>query len=170
MRIFGGMKKSLLLWVALALAGRAEAVESPAEKSAVLQVVQKFFVAMQARDAAGIAAVFQPNTQFAVGAPGKDGYAAKQETIEELTAKVMKSPVGWLERMWNPTVLLDDRLAVVWARYDFHVGDKFTHNGTDCYTLLRTDTGWKIVGLAFTIEPGTKTENPAGSPRSGAAK
>lgn len=162
------MKKSLLL-AALLLSSASLALAAPADpapdKAAVLAVVQKFFDAMQARDAVGIAAVWQPNAQFAIGAPRQDGYATKQETIEQLTASLMKSPVGWLERMWNPTVLLDDRLAVVWARYDFHVGDQFTHNGTDCYTLLRTDSGWKIVGLAFTVEPGGKTENPAGPPR-----
>jgi len=143
---------------------RAGTPDPAQDKAAVLAVVQRFFDAMKTRDATVIAAVWEPHAQFAVGAPGKDGYAASQETIEQLTSDLMKSPAGWLERMWNPTVHLEDRIAVVWGRYDFHVGDKFTHNGTDCYTLLKTDTGWKIVGLVFTVEPGPKTENPAGPP------
>jgi hypothetical protein len=162
MRTFLGLL-ALLVGFAHCLAEQKTASSNP-ERAAVLQAVQQFFDAMRARDAAGIAAIWQPTTQFAEGRPAKDGYAVSQENIEQLTAELQQSPVGWLERIWDPTVLIEGRLAVVWARYDFHVGDKFTHNGTDCYTLLKTDLGWKIVGLVFTVEPGPKTENPAGPP------
>jgi hypothetical protein len=135
------------------------------ERETVLKTVQQFFDAMKAQDAAGIAAVWQPNTQFSVGKADKNGFAVSQPTIEQLSADLQKSKVGWLERMWKPTVHIEGRMAVIWARYDFYVGDKFSHNGTDCYTLLKTDRGWKIVGLAFTIEPGPTTENPSGPPK-----
>ena len=58
----------------------------------------------------------------------------------------------------------DGRIAVVWTRYDFHRDGKMSHNGTDCFTLLKTDAGWKIVCLAYSVEPATQTENPAGPP------
>ena len=154
---------TLLVGFTLSWATEDSFTASP-ERAAVLKTVQQFFDAMQAKDAAGIAAVWEPKTQFAVGQPAKNGYAVTAETIEQLTAGLQQSPVGWIERMWNPTVHIEGSMAVVWGRYDFHVGDKFTHNGTDCYTLLKTATGWKIVGLVFTVEPGAKTENPAGPP------
>jgi hypothetical protein len=163
------MKKLLpvLVFLLFPLPALAAAVTAdPAqEKAAVLAVVQKFFDAMVARDAGGIGETFLPGTQYALGVPTPDGYVTKLKTIETLIAEVQQDPQPWLERIWHPTVLIEDRIATVWARYDFHKGPKFSHNGTDCYTLLKTDAGWRIAGLVFTIEPGAKTEHPAGPPR-----
>lgn len=162
--------KSLVALLALSVmlssrAGAAEPSAAPTpESAAVLKVVQQFFEAMQARDADGIRRVWQPETQFSLGVRKDGGHAVAHETIEELTAELMKDNQPWLERVWHPTVHVEGRLAVVWARYDFHVGGQFTHNGTDCYTLFKTDAGWRIVGLVFTVEPGGLTENPAGPP------
>lgn len=162
------MKKLLpaLAFLLLPLAGLAAAgaTDSGSEKAAVLAVVQQFFDAMKARDAGGIRQTFLPGTQYALGVPTANGYAPKLKAIETLIAEVQQNPLPWLERIWDPTVLIGDRIATVWARNDFHVGPKFTHNGTDSYTLLKTDAGWKIAGLVFTIEPGAATENPAGPP------
>ena len=41
---------------------------------------------------------------------------------------------------------------------------KFTHSGIDVFTLARTDTGWKILDLAFTIEPNAPSQHPGGAP------
>ena len=70
----------------------------------------------------------------------------------------------YLERMWSPTVHFTGRIAVVWTRYDFHLNGAFSHNGTDCITLLQTDAGWKIATCAYSVEPGSRTEIPAGAP------
>jgi len=157
----------VLSFLLFPLAGLASAgAANPAQgKAAAVAVVQKFFNAMVARDGGGIRETFLPGTQYALGVPTADGYITKLKTIETLIAEVQQDPQPWLERVWHPTVLIEDRIATVWARYDFHKGSKFSHNGTDCYTLLKTDAGWKIAGLVFTIEPGGKTENPAGPPR-----
>ena len=60
---------------------------------------------------------------------------------------------------------VEGRIAVVWTRYDFHRAGKMSHNGTDCFTLLKTDQGWKIVNGAYTVEPSDRTENPSGPPK-----
>ncbi|MSU23068.1 MAG: hypothetical protein EXS32_04510 [Opitutus sp.] len=88
----------------------------------------------------------------------------RSRPIETDIARLAESKDLWLERMWTPTVHLDGRLAVVWTRYDFHLNGKMSHNGSDCFTLLKTDQGWKIASAAYSIEPGSRTENPAGPP------
>jgi hypothetical protein len=160
--------KNLCAFLALLLGasrlGAAEPVVKNDETAAVLQVVQQFFDAMHAQDEAAMRKTFHPNSQFAWGMPAATGYTVKQQTIEAFAKRERSPSAPPLERMWNPTVHLDGRAAVVWARYDFHLGDKFSHNGIDCYVLLKTDDGWKIVSLVFTVELGTKTEHPAGPP------
>jgi len=69
----------------------------------------------------------------------------------------------FLERMWEPTVLIDGDLAVVWTRYDFHLDGEFSHCGTDGVLLLRTDDGWRIASLAWTTEQDCEP-SPLGPP------
>ena len=57
-----------------------------------------------------------------------------------------------LERLWDPTVLIDGNVALVWARYDFWLDGKLSHGGTDVVTLLRMSDGWRIASFAWTTE------------------
>ena len=42
-------------------------------------------------------------------------------------------------------------LATVWAAYDFHFGQTFSHCGVDAVQLLRTAQGWRIMSIADTF-------------------
>jgi hypothetical protein len=98
------------------------------------------------------------------------GTAVSRRTLDEFVARFGTAKESVLERMWDPTVLIHDRLATVWTPYDFHRDGKFTHSGIDVFTLARTDTGWKILDLAFTVEPSTPSQHPAGPPPATAKK
>jgi len=163
------MLKSILFIFALALvsSNRVTAQESnppSAEHAAVVQVVQLFFDALHARDGDSLRRICQPGAQFTSGRASADGYALRQRSVESDIASFADLKETWLERMWKPTVHITGRIAMVWTRYDFHRSGKFSHNGTDCFTLLKTDAGWKIVCGAYSVEPGGMTENPAGPP------
>jgi hypothetical protein len=67
-----------------------------------------------------------------------------------------------VERMWDPTVLIHERLAVVWTPYDIYVDGEFLHCGVDAFTLLETEEGWKIATGAFTMEPTGCEPSPLG--------
>lgn len=135
------------------------------EKAAVLTVVQRFFDALHAKDGEALRATCQPGAQITAGRLADSGYVTRQRSIEADIAQLAEAKEAWLERMWSPTVHINGRIAMVWTRYDFHRDGKLSHNGTDCFTLLKTDTGWKIACLAYSVEPATQTENPAGPPQ-----
>ncbi|MBI5770523.1 MAG: nuclear transport factor 2 family protein [Verrucomicrobia bacterium] len=144
----------------------AETAPPTTDRAAIVQVVQSFFDALQAKDGARLRATCQPGAQITSIRPGADGAnAIRQRSIETDAEQLTASPDSWLERMWSPTVHLDGRIAVVWTRYDFHRNGRMSHNGTDCFTLLKTDAGWKIASAAYTVEPSAQTQNPAGPPR-----
>jgi len=163
------MKKLLpvLAFLLFHLAGLAAAVtaDQAQEKAAVLAVVQRFFDALHTKDGEELRATCQPGAQITAGRPVDGGYGLRQRSIEADIAQLATTKEVWLERMWSPTVHLNGRIAVVWTRYDFHRDGKMSHNGTDCFTLIKTDTGWKIVCAAYSAEPATQTENPAGPPQ-----
>ena len=137
---------------------------SAAERSAVLAVVQKFFDAMAAGDAEALRSTSVPTFQYHAVRNDAKGTAVSRRTLDEFVARFGSSPERVLERMWDATVLVHDRIAMVWTPYDFHRGGKFTHSGIDVFTLGRTDAGWKILDLAFTVEPEVPSRHPAGPP------
>jgi hypothetical protein len=137
-----------------------------ADRAEVLKVLNAFFVAMRARDGDAIRKLVLPKTEFAwLGRPANGGSPIIQESIEEFIPQAQAAQEPWLERVWSPTVHVNNGVAVVWAPYDFYRGAAFSHNGTDCYVFLKTPGGWKIAGLSFTVEPSSKTLNPLGPPK-----
>jgi hypothetical protein len=50
-------------------------------------------------------------------------------------------------------VQIHKQLAMVWAPYDLWINKQFSHCGIDVFTLIKTNQGWKIASLAYTVEP-----------------
>jgi glyoxylase-like metal-dependent hydrolase (beta-lactamase superfamily II) len=86
-----------------------------------------------------------------------------------LAADTARGP--WIERLWDPRVELEGSLATVWAQYDFHFGQRFSHCGVDAFHLLKTRNGWKISSLADTYQlegcPLRPVPSPGGRPEHG---
>jgi hypothetical protein len=51
-------------------------------------------------------------------------------------------------------VKIHNRVGMVWAPYNFWVNDQVSHSGIDVFTFFKTDTGWKISSISFSVEPG----------------
>jgi hypothetical protein len=49
-------------------------------------------------------------------------------------------------------VMVHNRIAMVWGSYNLWINDKFSHCGVDAFTLLKTEAGWKISSLSFSME------------------
>jgi hypothetical protein len=63
-----------------------------------------------------------------------------------------KSIVKERMREQDTRVEVHERIAMVWAPYDLWVNEKYSHCGVDVFTLLKTEEGWKIASIAYTIE------------------
>jgi hypothetical protein len=139
---------SALAALSLALVPPAAAQSDTQEVTAV---VKRLFDAMRSGDSAGVRSVFHPEVRFAsVGV--RNG--VPQFTIDSLDAFVRAigkpHPQVYDERTSNEVVHIDGPLAVVWADYEFYLGDKFSHCGVDTFQLFHGQDGWKIVALADT--------------------
>lgn len=159
------MKSFALLLLALLPSYASEALSSPksaGERDQVLQVVQGFFDAMAKSDGEALRALAVPGSQVTVAPrPGTEG-PVRRRMIEADVDSLKANKNQLLERMWNPTVLIEGRIAVVWTPYDIHRNGKFAHNGIDVFTLMKLTEGWKIVSIAYTIEPEPPSRHPAG--------
>jgi hypothetical protein len=56
-----------------------------------------------------------------------------------------------LERGFRGEARVDGPIAMVWLPYDFHVNGAWSHCGIDIFTMVRSDTGWKISSLVYSL-------------------
>jgi hypothetical protein len=139
-------------------------VEAQEDRDAILATVQQFFDALAESDTVlGRTAVLLEGQYFRLREVG-DSLDLGRTTHRDFLRNLAVGGNDFLERMWEPTVLQHGRMAVVWTPYDFHRGREFSHCGVDVFNLIRTDAGWKIAGIMYTVEPTGCTPSPLGPP------
>jgi ketosteroid isomerase-like protein len=132
------------------------------EKAAVVAAVQALFDAMAGKDAAKALALVIPDGQLQSVRKADAPAAARGRTLESFATSLPTQKAPMLERMWNPQVNVSGPIATLTTRYDFHLDGKFTHCGTDIFTLVKTADGWKISGGIYTVEPTGCEPSPLG--------
>lgn len=131
-------------------------------RDSVIAVVNTFFRAMTARDTAALRRVQLPDgIQYAARVRG-DSVTLTHGTFEGFVQQLATMSDTYVERIWEPTVLVHGPLAVVWAPYDIHRNRQFMHCGVDSFTLLRSAAGWKIATVSYTAEPTGCAPSPLG--------
>ena len=145
------------------LQGAQTSEASDADHDAVLAVVDRAFEAINNDDQQAWREVLLDDGHFASvrGAAGERDVGARSFR-DALANPADRGGAVWLERMWEPTVLVDGDMATVWTRYDFHIDGVFSHCGVDVIVLLRTDEGWKISSFAWSVERDGCPESPLG--------
>jgi hypothetical protein len=148
--------------VILFLACRLSAFAANAtDDKAIVETIQRVFDAMAAHDPDAARAVLVPEGR--VIASRANG-TVTNISQEEFAARLATARQKYLERMWNPKVLVRGNIAQVWAEYDFHLDGKFSHCGIDAFTLLKNATGWKVAGISYTAETTGCAPSPLGPP------
>ena len=127
----------------------------------IVETVNQFFAALAGKDSAAAKAVMMPQGRFY--SIREDG-SIRTQTHAEFFEAIAVEETDFVERMWNPTVLVHGRIAVLWTPYDFHRNGQFSHCGVDAFSLIQTDEGWKIAGTIYTVQRDGCTESPLGPP------
>lgn len=131
----------------------AQGATQPAEKAAVMAVVQKLFDGMRAGDSSMVRSVFAPNVRMITVAPRQGVMTASVTNGADNFAKAVGTPHAevWDERIANEKVEIDGALASVWVDYAFFRGTTFSHCGVDHFLLTKDSAGkWTILELADT--------------------
>jgi len=132
----------------------------PATDSGPQAVVQQLFEAIAGQKVDIVRSLFAPN---AVLLSVKDDGTPASMRYQDFADLLATSKNVWLERIWNPTVLVHGPIAVVWAEYDFHLNATLSHCGVDSISLLKTSAGWKISSISDTRET-SGCASPLGPP------
>ena len=141
----------LLALAACAQAPVARPAPSPADAE-VVAVAQRLFDAMRTRDTAAVRGLFRPQGRV-IGMGQQGGETAfRDRSVDEFIASVAASPEALIERMWDAEVRISPPLATLWAPYDFHRGERFSHCGFDAFQMVRVNGEWRITALSYTMQ------------------
>jgi ketosteroid isomerase-like protein len=132
------------------------------DKKEVISVVNQLFAGMAAGDAAAVTAIMTPDAKLI---SAREDKVSPATSVADFAKRISTGPNRVMERMWNPTVLVRGRIAMLWADYDVYVGGKFNHCGIDGFTLLKMDAGWKISEVIYTSETENCKPSPLGPPK-----
>jgi hypothetical protein len=132
------------------------------DQAAVVNMVQTFFDAMTDRDVDVMRTLLTTDGIFYGYRETADGLQITRPTHESFVAGIGERNNTLIERFWDPQILLHNRMAIVWTPYDFYVDGEFSHCGIDNFNFLKTDEGWKITGIVFSMEPDNCAESPLG--------
>lgn len=163
------MPRTGVLWLVLqsCLCTTLGAQNSLPEEREVLATVQRLFDAMRTRDTATMRSLFVRDARlFGIRTRQTGEVVVQSLTADQFAAFVARDTrAPWIERAWDPRVLVRGTLATVWAEYDFHFGAQFSHCGVDSVQLLRVpERGWQIVSIADTFETQGCPSRPLPSP------
>lgn len=130
----------------------------------VAEVANTFLSALSAADTATLSGLLAPQAMiYSVreGTPEPSiGAVSRAAFLESLGGEDQEL----LERMWNPTVQVQDRVAMVWTPYDFHLNGEFSHCGIDVFTMLKGAEGWQVASITYNVVREGCPPGPLGPP------
>lgn len=120
-----------------------EPVQLDVEQWDVLQVLERLLDAVADRNADGMREILLPD---GVATQSRDGNF-RQIPLRELPEHLPPGRTRLEERFFDPTVRVDDNIAVVCACYFFLVDRVVHHFGTNILTFLKVDGAWRVSGV-----------------------
>jgi hypothetical protein len=151
----------IMVFTALVLAVSPPSA-AQSDEQVVLDTVQAFFDALAANDAEASRAIMLADGQYFSLRQESGGESLHHVTNEDYFGRLEASSDVILERMWDPTVLVHQTIALVWTPYDIYRNGDFMHCGVDAFSLIRTDAGWQIASIVYTVEPEGCAPSPLG--------
>ena len=126
--------------------------EAQSEEEAVLHVVQQFFDVLAEKDTALARTILLPECHSHSIRVKPEGSEVRSHHLLDFMKDLPDQKNRFKEIMHNPKVMIHKQLAVVWTSYNFHVNGEYSHKGVDAFNLLKTDSGWKIASIVYTVE------------------
>jgi hypothetical protein len=134
-----------------AISNKPARFENAGEREEILKAAQSLFDAMVARDTTQLRQTFTADGRFISTWMRNGKPVTRNLSVTDFSKMVVATKEPYRERMFEPQVLVEGDVAVVWGKYDFHVGTKLTNCGINAVQMVHTADGWKISQVTSTI-------------------
>lgn len=134
------------------------------EEDAILKVVDEFLLAIGNHDYEAMKGLqVAEGTTFFQRGPKND----RKPVVRRPNADFMKPQPNadpFIERYWDPAVLIRGDLAMVWAPYELRDNGQVVHCGIDGFDMVKLEGKWRVGNVLSTMEPDACNELRPGSP------
>ena len=122
------------------------------DESNIKSVINQLFEGMKKTDSTLVKATLGQSCFLKSVYKTKTGEVKLQEDGIGKWIKSIGTPHDGIydERLTAYDIKIDGEMAVVWSPYEFYISEKFSHCGVDVFTLMKTEKGWKIIGIVDT--------------------
>ncbi len=123
------------------------------DEQQIRAAINQAFDGMRKKDTSMVRQVLHPSCTLKSIGKNKTGEVRLQEdAISEWLKQIVMKREGVIldERLTSYDIKIDAEMAMAWTPYEFYIGEKFSHCGVDMFTLMKTDKGWKIIGIVDT--------------------
>jgi hypothetical protein len=144
------MRCLLLLFVYSFIGARAQSQKDSLE---IMQSINNFFLGMKIKDTVLLKAQILPSIKyFRTFNKDKNGFTKIDSTpVSLFIATIGKDKENSFdERIFNPTIKVNDVLATVWVDYEFWYNGKKSHTGVNAFTMLLVNNKWQIAAVVDT--------------------
>jgi hypothetical protein len=148
------MLRALLPALVLVSACASLRSEPDPAHASVVGAVQDLFTAMRARDTSALRHLLTAEAHLTSAVHAEGRSVVRSQSVDAFIASISRPGPVLIERMWDPEVRVDGDIATVWAPYDFHIGNTFSHCGHDGVQLVRRDGAWRISAIIYTVRTG----------------
>ncbi len=130
----------------------AASLKAQTDSLDIIRSINTFFKGMQGWDTAMINTTTDSTFfLYSVGKNKTGQTLLTNETKEDFFSQItgLKGR-KFVEQLLSYEIKTDGNLAMVWSPYKFFLEGNFSHCGTDVFTLVKRETGWKILGITDT--------------------
>jgi len=121
-------------------------------KQELLDLTSTYLTALSEKDVGTLERVLLPDIQFTFVREGESGPVTRVTSRDELLASLPHWDTKMEERLSAPQVLVQGRIASLWASYEYFSNGELSHCGVDSFTFMHLAEGWIISGLSWSIE------------------
>ena len=140
-------------------------VHADQDEDDVLAVADLALELITAEDFVGLTDLMIDTAVAYTGTKRDDEYQVRTRSYKEQREAVING--DYVERGYDPTVLVSSPIAMVWYPYDFYLDGEWSHCGIDIFNLVRTNDGWRIASMMWNAEqPPACKPHPDGPPAS----
>ncbi|HSF89431.1 MAG TPA: nuclear transport factor 2 family protein [Saprospiraceae bacterium] len=123
------------------------------DKDLILEKVNQFFEALEKQDTILFRSIIHPGGHTWAVKEVADSVRISVRSFEDRLKKFINPEYIIQERALDVEIKIHQQVAMAWVPYELDVSGKFEHCGVDIFTLVKSNEGWKIVTVAFTMEP-----------------
>lgn len=157
------MTRAFAVAVLLALPTQAVRAQASADSLAVIAVADSVLAALSTGDNATLARLTIDSAVV--------GSSAMRNGVERLSLRtwglyINRTGSNFIERGFDATARVQDRVAMVWMPYDLYLNGQWSHCGVDIFALLKSEGRWRVAAAIYSVEqPPACRRHPAGPPR-----